>query len=128
VAYQKAIEQNETFQALLNQLTMLTIEDRYQIGKISRKIRKIIMEVDIPYDVLNTVVHYLSQFRDHHFYVVRSSASHQYLPHASFAGQQDTYLNILGKKPSCSISANVGLPYLRIVPWCTACKTDLTTA
>jgi|SRR5699024_10761411 len=127
-AYQKAIEQNETFQALLDQLTMLTIEDREQIGKISRKIRKIIMEVEIPSDVVNAVAHYLSQFGDEHAYAVRSSATHEDLPHASFAGQQDTYLNIIGKKPSCSISANVGLPYLRIVPWCTACKTDLTTA
>ncbi|MDM5186332.1 phosphoenolpyruvate synthase [Bacillus sp. DX4.1] len=98
VGYQKAIEQNETFQALLNQLTMLKIEDRGQIGEISRKIRETIMEVEIPSDVVKAVAHYLSQFGDEHAYAVRSSATAEDLPHASFAGQQDTYLNIIGKE------------------------------
>ncbi|MCI0764921.1 phosphoenolpyruvate synthase [Bacillus sp. TL12] len=98
VGYQIAIEQNETFQALLDQLTMLKIEDRNQIGEISRKIRHIIMEIKIPSDVAGAVIHYLSQFGDEHAYAVRSSATAEDLPHASFAGQQDTYLNIIGKE------------------------------
>ncbi|WJE83174.1 phosphoenolpyruvate synthase [Bacillus sp. DX3.1] len=98
VGYQKAIEQNETFQALLDQITMLKVEDRDQIGEISRKIRKIIMEVEIPSDVVKAVTHYLSQFGDEHAYAVRSSATAEDLPHSSFAGQQDTYLNIIGKE------------------------------
>ncbi|MCR8983037.1 phosphoenolpyruvate synthase [Brevibacillus laterosporus] len=98
VGYQKAIEQNETFQALLDQLTMLKVEDRDQIGEISRKIRQTIMEVEIPSDVVKAVTHYLSQFGDEHAYAVRSSATAEDLPHASFAGQQDTYLNIIGKE------------------------------
>ena len=98
VGYQKAIEQNEAFQALLDQLTMLKVEDRDQIGEISRKIRQIIMEVEIPSDVVKAVAHYLSQFGDEHAYAVRSSATAEDLPHASFAGQQDTYLNIIGKE------------------------------
>ncbi|CAF1744603.1 Phosphoenolpyruvate synthase [Bacillus subtilis] len=96
VGYQKAIEQNETVQVLLDQLTMLKVEDRDQIGNISRKIRQIIMEVDIPSDVVKAVAQYLSQFGEEHAYAVRSSATAEDLPHASFAGQQDTYLNIIG--------------------------------
>jgi len=98
VGYQKAIEQNETFQALLDQITMLKVEDRNQISEISRKIRQIIMEVEIPSDVVKAVADYLSQFGDEHAYAVRSSATAEDLPHASFAGQQDTYLNIIGKE------------------------------
>ncbi|PEI93236.1 phosphoenolpyruvate synthase [Bacillus pseudomycoides] len=98
VGYQKAIEQNETFQALLDQITMLKVEDRDQISEISRKIRQIIMEVEIPSDVVKAVADYLSQFGDEHAYAVRSSATAEDLPHASFAGQQDTYLNIIGKE------------------------------
>ncbi|MCM2535814.1 phosphoenolpyruvate synthase [Neobacillus pocheonensis] len=98
VGYQKAIEQNETYHALLDRLTMLKVEDRDQIGEISRKIRQIIMEVEIPSDVACAVTHYLSQFGDEHAYAVRSSATAEDLPHASFAGQQDTYLNIIGKE------------------------------
>lgn len=96
VGYQKVIEQNETYHALLDRLTMLKVEDRDQIGEISRKIRQIIMEVEIPSDVVKAVTHYLSQFGHEHAYAVRSSATAEDLPHASFAGQQDTYLNIIG--------------------------------
>ncbi|CAH8770837.1 phosphoenolpyruvate synthase [Paenibacillus dendritiformis] len=96
--YQKAIEQNETYHALLNRLTMLNVEDRDQIGEISRKIRQIILEVEIPSDVVKAVTQYLSQFGEEHAYAVRSSATAEDLPYASFAGQQDTYLNIIGKE------------------------------
>jgi rifampicin phosphotransferase len=96
-AYHKALEQNEAFHALLDQLTLLKVVDRDQIGEISRKIRKIIMEVEIPSDVVKAVAQYLSRFGDEHAYAVRSSATAEDLPYASFAGQQDTYLNIIGK-------------------------------
>lgn len=97
-AYQKALEQNEAFHALLDQLTLLKVEDRDQIGEISRKIRQIIMEAEIPSDAVKAAAHYLSWFGDEHAYAVRSSATAEDLPHASFAGQQDTYLNIIGKE------------------------------
>ncbi|SFM36249.1 pyruvate, water dikinase [Paenibacillus sp. 1_12] len=96
VGYQKAIEEIETYHALLDRLTMLKVEDRDQIGEISRKIRQIIMEAEIPSDVVKAVTHYLSLFGDEHAYAVRSSATAEDLPYASFAGQQDTYLNIIG--------------------------------
>ncbi|MBY9079071.1 phosphoenolpyruvate synthase [Paenibacillus sp. HN-1] len=96
--YQKAIEHNEAYYALLDQLTMLKAEDREQIGEISRKLRHIIMEAEIPSDVMEAVTQYLSRYGDEHAYAVRSSATAEDLPHASFAGQQDTYLNIIGKE------------------------------
>lgn len=96
--YQRAFEHNETYYALLNQLTTLKAVDRDQIGEISRKIRQIIMEVEIPSEVVKANTHYLSQFGDEHAYAVRSSATAEDLPHASFAGQHDTYLNIIGKE------------------------------
>ncbi|WP_020433435.1 PEP/pyruvate-binding domain-containing protein, partial [Paenibacillus riograndensis] len=95
--YQKAIEQNETYHALLDQLTRLKVEDRAQIGEISRQIRQIITEAEIPSDVVKAVAQYLSLFGEKYAYAVRSSATAEDLPHASFAGQQDTYLNIIGK-------------------------------
>ncbi|SEN95107.1 phosphoenolpyruvate synthase [Paenibacillus sp. OV219] len=96
-AYQQAIEQNETYHVLLNRLSTLNEEDRDQIGEISRKIGQIITEVEIPSEVVKEVAHYLSQFGEEHAYAVRSSATAEDLPHASFAGQHDTYLNIIGK-------------------------------
>ncbi|GIP26443.1 putative phosphoenolpyruvate synthase [Paenibacillus sp. J23TS9] len=96
VGYQKAIEQIEAYHVLLNRLTMLKADDRDQIGEISRKIRQLIMEAEIPSDVVKAVSQYLSRFGEEHAYAVRSSATAEDLPHASFAGQQDTYLNIIG--------------------------------
>ncbi|RWS45066.1 phosphoenolpyruvate synthase [Bacillus mycoides] len=98
VGYQQAIEQNEAFQTLLQQLIKLKVEDRAQVGEISRKIREVIMAVDISSDVEKAVTHYLSRFGDEHAYAVRSSATAEDLPYASFAGQQDTYLNMIGKE------------------------------
>ncbi|MGH1286079.1 phosphoenolpyruvate synthase [Bacillus toyonensis] len=98
VGYEKAIEQIEVFHTLLNQLAVLKIEDRDQISEISKKIREAIMAVEIPVDVVESVAHYLSRFGNEHAYAVRSSATAEDLPYASFAGQQDTYLNIIGKE------------------------------
>ncbi|MDA1530098.1 phosphoenolpyruvate synthase [Bacillus cereus group sp. TH260-2LC] len=97
VGYEKAIEQNEELQTLLQQLTKLKLEDRAQIGEMSKEIREVIMAVQIPSDVVEAVAHYLSRFGNEHAYAVRSSATAEDLPYASFAGQQDTYLNIIGK-------------------------------
>ncbi|KMP91436.1 phosphoenolpyruvate synthase [Bacillus wiedmannii] len=98
VGYEKAIEQNEGLQTLLQQLTKLKKEERAQIGEMSKKIREVIMAVKIPSEVVEAVAHYLSRFGNEHAYAVRSSATAEDLPYASFAGQQDTYLNIIGKE------------------------------
>ncbi|KPC71021.1 phosphoenolpyruvate synthase [Thermoactinomyces vulgaris] len=96
-AYHQALKHNEAFRALVHQLTKLNTDDRDQIGELCKKIRKVIMEVEIPSDVVKDVDHVLTQLGDEHAYAVRSSATAEDLPHASFAGQQDTYLNIIGK-------------------------------
>ncbi|QQZ59824.1 phosphoenolpyruvate synthase [Paenibacillus sonchi] len=94
--YQQAIGDNEMYHALLNQLTLLNVEDWDQIREISGKIRQLIMEAEIPSGVVTAVTHYLSRLGDELGFAVRSSATAEDLPHASFAGQQDTYLNIIG--------------------------------
>ncbi|PFR16130.1 phosphoenolpyruvate synthase [Bacillus cereus] len=98
VGYEKAIDQNENLQTLLQQLTKLKLEERAQIGEMSKEIREVIMAVQIPSDVVEAVAHYLSRFGNEHAYAVRSSATAEDLPYASFAGQQDTYLNIIGEE------------------------------
>ncbi|PFB23889.1 phosphoenolpyruvate synthase [Bacillus cereus] len=98
VGYEKAIEQNEELHTLLQQLTKLKMEERAQIGEMSKKIRETIMAVEIPVEVVEAVAHYLLRFGNEHAYAVRSSATAEDLPYASFAGQQDTYLNIIGEE------------------------------
>lgn len=96
--FHQAMDHNASYHALLNRLSLLNADDRDHIGEISKQIRQVIMDVEMPSEVVNAVTHYLSQFGDEHAYAVRSSATAEDLPHASFAGQQDTYLNIIGKE------------------------------
>lgn len=96
VGYQQAIAQNVTYHALLDQLTMLNVDDRDQLAEICKKIRQTVMEAEIPSDVVEAVTEHLSRLGKEQAYAVRSSATAEDLPHASFAGQQDTYLNVVG--------------------------------
>ncbi|MCA1057706.1 phosphoenolpyruvate synthase [Rossellomorea aquimaris] len=98
IGFQRSVEQNETYHTLLARLSKLTPEDRNQVGEISKEIGEIILGVTIPPEVVEAVTYYLFQFGEEHAYAIRSSATAEDLPHASFAGQQDTYLNIIGKE------------------------------
>ncbi|NRT34502.1 pyruvate,water dikinase [Clostridium beijerinckii] len=98
-AYKKIIGNNNEFNSLLSELSLLNIENIEKIGEISGKIRKVIEEIEIPKDIDDEITFYLSKFGERHAYAVRSSATAEDLPTASFAGQQDTYLNIM-RKPS----------------------------
>ena len=51
----------------------------------------------IPKDMEEEIAGYLSKLGEKEAYAVRSSATAEDLPTASFAGQQDTYLNMIGK-------------------------------
>ena len=66
--------------------------------KLSAKIRKVIEEIAIPKDIDEEITRHLEQLGEKNAYAVRSSATAEDLPTASFAGQQDTYLNIIGKE------------------------------
>ena len=98
-AYKKIIGNNSEFNSLLNELSLLNMEDIEKISKISGKIRKIIEDITIPKDIDDEITFHLSKLGERNAYAVRSSATAEDLPTASFAGQQDTYLNIM-RKPS----------------------------
>jgi len=95
-AYKKAVEYNDDFNTLLDQLSLLQARDRAKIEEISRKIRKVIEEKEIHKEIKSEIIRYISKFGQEHAYAVRSSATAEDLPLASFAGQQDTYLNVVG--------------------------------
>lgn len=95
-AFQQAVEHNETYRRLRNQLMQLQTGDLEQIGDICRQIRQILMEVAVPPEVAEAVSRHLSRFDETQAYAVRSSATAEDLPQASFAGQQDSYLNVIG--------------------------------
>lgn len=96
VGFQKTVYENELYQDLLGRLDSLRVDDREQIGEISGKIRQLIVGLEISQDISRAVTDYISKFGAEHAYAVRSSATAEDLPSASFAGQQDTYLNVIG--------------------------------
>lgn len=97
-AYRNVVEPNEPLLALLDHLATLDAEDRDSMCDVGRRIRQTIVDTALPMDVVQAVGQFLSQWGDTHAYAVRSSATAEDLPHVSVAGQQDTYLNIIGIK------------------------------
>src|SRR6266566_8487489 len=97
-AYKRIISQTPEFNDLLEQLYLLKVEDRERICEISKKIRSVIEGTVIAKEIDEAVTHFITKLGDKNAYAVRSSATAEDLPTASFAGQQDTYLNIIGKE------------------------------
>ncbi|MED1597560.1 MULTISPECIES: phosphoenolpyruvate synthase [Bacillus] len=96
-AYKRVIGKNEELHQLLDQLAVQKVDERERISEISRKIRELIEGIEIEKGIEEDIDRCLLTFGFEHAYAVRSSATAEDLPFASFAGQQDTYLNIIGK-------------------------------
>jgi pyruvate,water dikinase len=97
-AYKRIIGETPSLNQLLDQLSLLNVHDRDKIGELSGEIRRVIEAIAIPEDTTEEIAHFLSRLGEKNAYAVRSSATAEDLPTASFAGQQDTYLNIIGKE------------------------------
>ncbi|MFD1818738.1 pyruvate, water dikinase [Pseudarcicella hirudinis] len=96
--FKRVIEDTQMITELLNQLSLLKTEDRQKITELSARLRKVIEEITIPQDIYDEISRHFSGFGEKNAWAVRSSATAEDLPAASFAGQQDTFLNIIGKE------------------------------
>ena len=77
----------------LDRLSRLSPDDREAIRALSAEIRRVVEAIAIPGDLWAAITAGLDE---HAAYAVRSSATAEDLPTASFAGQHDTYLNVAG--------------------------------
>jgi rifampicin phosphotransferase len=80
----------------LDRLSRLNPDDREAIRTRSAEIRRILEGIVIPDDLAAAITGALAGLGERAAYAVRSSATAEDLPAASFAGQQDTYLNVVG--------------------------------
>ncbi len=80
----------------LDRLSRVDPEDREAIRRLSARIRRTVEEAAVPDEVAAAITAALARFGEEGAYAVRSSATAEDLPTASFAGQQDTYLNVVG--------------------------------
>jgi len=96
-AYKEIMEGTSLIDELLDRLSLLKAEQRSAISEVSAAIRRTIEAITIPAAISDEVAQMLACFGENNAYAVRSSATAEDLPSASFAGQQDTYLNVIGK-------------------------------
>ena len=80
----------------LDRLSRLSPDDREAIRTLSAEIRRILEGIAIPNDLATAISRSVARLGEQAAYAVRSSATAEDLPTASFAGQQDTYLNVVG--------------------------------
>jgi pyruvate,water dikinase len=83
--------------SIYDRLSQLKIDDRETIRTISLEVRGIIEAIIIPNDIATPIAQSLARLSEHAAYAVRSSATAEDLPNASFAGQHDSYLNVVGR-------------------------------
>ena len=95
-AFQRIMAEAPLLEERLDQLSRLNPDDREALSALSAEIRRTLEEVAIPRDLAAAITRALARLGEQAAYAVRSSATAEDLPTASFAGQQDTYLNIVG--------------------------------
>ena len=95
-AFQRIMAEAPSIDDRLDRLSRLKPDDRDAIRALSAEIRRTIEAIAIPDDLAAAITRALARLGEQAAYAVRSSATAEDLPTASFAGQQDTYLNVVG--------------------------------
>lgn len=95
-AFQRIMAEAPSIDDRLDRLSLLRPDDREAIRALSAEIRRTLEGIAIPDDLAASITRPLAQLGEQAAYAVRSSATAEDSPTASFAGQQDTYLNVVG--------------------------------
>jgi pyruvate,water dikinase len=95
-AFRLIVAEAPSIDERLDRLSRLNPDDRKAIRTLSADIRRTLEGIAIPDDLAAAITRALSRLGEQAGYAVRSSATAEDLPTASLAGQQDTYLNVVG--------------------------------
>jgi phosphoenolpyruvate synthase/pyruvate phosphate dikinase len=95
-AFRRIMEDAPSIGDRLDRLSGLNPDDREAIRTCSSEVRRTLEGIVIPDDLAAAITGALAGLGERAAYAVRSSATAEDLPAASFAGQQDTYLNVVG--------------------------------
>lgn len=99
-AYYAFLRANNLQTKIKNILTTVNTQKPESLAQVSKHVKKFIMDGEIPKDLVEEIFSAyktLSGPVGDALVAVRSSATAEDLPTASFAGQQDTYLNVQGE-------------------------------
>src|SRR5256886_2219537 len=95
-AFRRIMAEAPSIDDPLDRLSRVKPDDRKAIRALSLGVRRTIEDIAIPDDLAAAITRPLARLGEQAAYAVRSSATAEDLPTASFAGQQDTYLNVVG--------------------------------
>src|SRR2546423_2066922 len=95
-AFRRVLEDAPSIDDRLDRLSRLDPDHREAIRTRSAELRRTLEGIVIPDDLAAAITGALARLGERATYAVRSSATAEDLPAASFAGQQDTYLNVVG--------------------------------
>lgn len=110
-AFSSLIAQGRISEKIYSMLSRLDPRDSNELAKVGHEIRAIVRSVGVPIEVANEIRHAYAELCkksgvDEVDVAVRSSATAEDLPDASFAGQQETFLNIRGAEDLLVASLN----------------------
>jgi pyruvate,water dikinase len=100
--YDQFIKETGIFNDIMDILDATDVNNNQELQQAAKDIKKIINETEIPDDIKIIIIEAYNALcrrigKENAFVAVRSSATAEDLPEASFAGQQDTYLNVKGE-------------------------------
>lgn len=101
--YDKFMQDTGIFNNVMDILEYVDINNTKQLQEAAEEIKRIIIETPIPDDISTMIIEAYNQLSirvgeedDGADVAIRSSATAEDLPEASFAGQQDTFLHVQG--------------------------------
>lgn len=101
--YEKFMMESGINSKVMNILKKIDINDTKDLQNASEEIKSIIISTPVPEDMSTLIIEAYNQLcqrvgEDNTDVAIRSSATAEDLPEASFAGQQETYLHVKGNK------------------------------
>jgi pyruvate,water dikinase len=95
-AFRRFLGETGIEERLFAGLAHLNVDDNAALEETSRRARELVLSVAIPRELQKRIKEAYRALGNEPVVAVRSSATAEDLPDASFAGQQETYLNIRG--------------------------------
>jgi len=97
-AYREFLAHNALAERIKAELARLNVDNVEELARVGSRIRAWVLATPFPAPLERAVVEaWKSMFRTDDAVAVRSSATAEDLPDASFAGQQETFLNVRGR-------------------------------
>lgn len=97
-AYDAVVGQSARMESFYEELGLLNVQDNEGMRHLSQRMREHIGSLPIPDDISRDILQAWREMGANPAAAVRSSATAEDLPTASFAGQQDTLLNVRGER------------------------------